>query len=58
MISATLMLISLYVAWFYRSFKNENEPSWVENGDVFVYATIPELILEIAIYIAYLNLKG
>lgn len=58
MISFIFLLISLYVAWYYRSFKNENEPSWVENADCFVFAAIPEIILEIIISVTYLSLKG
>lgn len=58
MISFIFLLISVYVAWYYRSFKNGDEPSWVENNDLFVFAAIPEIILEVIILIAYLSLKG
>lgn len=58
MISILLTLISMYTAFYYRSFSTKDEPAWLENSECFVYAAIPEVAFEVIIWVLYMFLKG
>lgn len=55
MISLILVVISLYLSWFYKSFVDWKIPCWLENADCFVYASLAEVALEFICLIVYLG---